>query len=126
MAPPPRPAGWPAVIPRIVTPDVAGLVGFVRTVFGATGETRVGMPTELRIADAIVMISDGGGVVEPRAAFLYVYVDDAEATYRRALAGGAQSVEPPTDQPWGDRRATVRDRWGNLWQIAAHGAAAPR
>jgi uncharacterized glyoxalase superfamily protein PhnB len=124
MTAPQRPDGWPAVIPRIVTPDVAGLVGFIKAVFDAAGALRTNAPSELRIADSIVMVSDGGGVVAPRTAFLYVYVEDVEATYRRALAAGAQSTEPPTDQPWGDRRATVQDRWGNLWQIATHGGAA--
>lgn len=51
-------------------------------------------------------------------AFLYVYVDDADAVYQRALAAGAQTVEAPTDTPYGDRRAMVRDPFGNLFQIA--------
>jgi uncharacterized glyoxalase superfamily protein PhnB len=51
-------------------------------------------------------------------AFLYVYVDDADATYRRAVAAGARSLEEPVDMPYGDRRAMVEDGWGNTWQIA--------
>ncbi len=47
-----------------------------------------------------------------------VYVDDADGTYRQALAGGARSLEAPADMPYGDRRAMVEDRWGNVWQIA--------
>ena len=54
-------------------------------------------------------------------AFLYVYVDDADAVYTRALAAGAVSLEPPA----GDRRAMVRDEWGNTWQIATRGVGAP-
>ena len=54
----------------------------------------------------------------PFPAFLYVYVDDADATYRRAVAAGARSLEAPIDTPYGDRRAMVEDRWGNTWQIA--------
>ena len=57
----------------------------------------------------------------PMAACLYVYVEDTDATYRRALAAGATSLETPRDLPYGDRRATVRDAWGNVWQIATHG-----
>jgi uncharacterized glyoxalase superfamily protein PhnB len=57
---------------------------------------------------------------EPAPAFLYVYVEDADATHRRALEGGATSLETPRDTPYGDRRATVRDAWGNTWQIATH------
>jgi uncharacterized glyoxalase superfamily protein PhnB len=51
-------------------------------------------------------------------AFLYVYVDDADAVYQRALGAGAVSVEAPWDTPYGDRRAMVRDTFGNLFQIA--------
>jgi PhnB protein len=72
------PHGWHTVTPRIVTGDVAGLVGFLRAVFNATGEYRVGRPAEIKIEDSIVMISDGGGRRETIQAFLYVYVEDAD------------------------------------------------
>ena len=51
-------------------------------------------------------------------AFLYVYVDDADAAYRRALDAGAHSLEEPVETPYGDRRAMVRDPFGNVFQIA--------
>jgi PhnB protein len=57
----------------------------------------------------------------PMPAFLYVYVEDADATHRRALQAGATSLEPPRDLPYGDRRAMVQDAWSNVWQIATHG-----
>ena len=47
-----------------------------------------------------------------------MYVDDADATYGRAVAAGAVTLEPPIDTPYGDRRAMVRDRWAIVWQIA--------
>jgi uncharacterized glyoxalase superfamily protein PhnB len=55
-------------------------------------------------------------------AFLYVYVADADQTYERAIAAGAEAIETPTDMPYGDRRATVRDSWANIWQIATYRA----
>ena len=58
---------------------------------------------------------------EPMPAFLYVYVEDTDSTYRRALESGATSLESPRDLSYGDRRAMVRDAWGNTWQIATHG-----
>jgi uncharacterized glyoxalase superfamily protein PhnB len=115
-----KPDGWHAVTPRLFTTDVAGLVHFLKTVFDAKGDLQADRPTELRIDDAMVMVSDGGGVRAPMAAFLYVYVPDADLTYRRAIAAGAEALEAPTDMPYGDRRATVRDAWGNVWQIATH------
>jgi uncharacterized glyoxalase superfamily protein PhnB len=113
-----RPDGWPTLAPRIVTPDVVGLVDFLAAVFGAQGELRGGGPTEMRIGDSIVMVSNGGGLRDAMPAFLYVYVDDVDETFARALAAGARSIEDPADMPYGDRRATVSDSWGNLWQVA--------
>ena len=115
-----QPHGWHTVTPRIVVSDPQGLVEFLRTVFDATGEFRTGAPAEIRIGDSVVMISDGGGLRAAMPAFLYVYVANADTTYERAIAAGATSLEPPAEMPYGDRRATVRDRWGNTWQIATH------
>ncbi len=109
--------GWHTVTPRIVTDDVAGLVGFLARVFDADGEARADRPAVVRIGDSLLMVS-GAGPRPAIAAFLYVYVADADATYRRALAAGATSLEAPLDTPYGDRRAMVEDAWGNVWQIA--------
>jgi uncharacterized glyoxalase superfamily protein PhnB len=51
---------------------------------------------------------------DPFPAILYVYVDHADSSYQRALAAGATSL----DTPYGDRRAKVRDPFGNVFQIA--------
>jgi len=55
------------------------------------------------------------------AAFLHVYVEDADSTFRRALDHGSETIEKPQDMPYGDRRAMIRDPWGAVWQIATHG-----
>ncbi len=65
------------------------------------------------------MVSEAGAR-DPRGAFLYVYVSDADSAYRRALARGATSIEEPFDTLYGDRRCMVEDNWGNTWQIAVH------
>ena len=117
-----KPEGRRTVTPRVFTDDVAGLVGFLKTVFDAGGELKSGAPTEMSIGDSIVMISDGGGVRKAMPAFLYVYVENADETYERAIAVGAESIEGPADTPYGDRRATVQDSWSNIWQIATYRA----
>jgi uncharacterized glyoxalase superfamily protein PhnB len=66
--------------------DPAGAVRFLRTVFGATGIVVPDRPAEVRIGDCLVMMS-GTVEREPFPAFLYVYVDDADATYELALDG---------------------------------------
>ena len=109
--------GFRSVTARLVASDVQGLVEFLRIVFGATGELEVDRPAEMRIGDSIILVS-AAGIREAFPGFLYVYVDDADATYRRAVAAGAATVEKPLDTPYGDRRAMVKDPWGNVWQIA--------
>jgi len=110
-----RPDGWHTVTPRLFTDDVAGLVGFLKSVFAAAGELRSAAPTEMRIGDSILMISDGGGVRLAMPA-----VENADQTYERAIGAGVESIEKPADMPYGDRRATVRDPWTNIWQIATY------
>ncbi len=113
-----QPDGWHTVTPRIVTSEPGLLVEFVRSVFGAEGEFANHRPSEIRIGDSVVMISDGGGLRDAMPAFLYVYVANVDQTFQRAIQQGATEVETPIDLPYGDRRATFRDRWDNLWQIA--------
>jgi PhnB protein len=114
-----RPDGWPAVIPRIVTEDAAGLVAFLKRVFGAVGEFQSAAPSQVRIDDSLILVSAADSR-DSFPAFLYVYVDDADAVYQRALAAGAETLEAVRDTPYGDRRAMVKDRWGNVWQVATH------
>jgi PhnB protein len=49
---------------------------------------------------------------------LVIYVENADVTWQRAVIAGALSLEAPSDTPYGDRRGMVKDRWGNVWQIA--------
>jgi PhnB protein len=114
-----QPDGWHTVTPRIITSEPEEMVRFVRQVFCGQGEFHVNRPAEIRIGDSLIMISNGAGLREPVSAFLYVYVENVDETYRRAVEAGAESLELPADLPYGDRRAMVRDAWGNLWQIAS-------
>ncbi len=113
------PEGWHSITPRLVVDDPAKLVQFLKRAFGATGELATETPSQVRIGDSIVMVS-GTGPRDPMRAFLYLYVDDVDATYRRAVDAGAASLEPPEDLPYGDRRAMIEDPCGNRWQIATY------
>jgi PhnB protein len=112
-----KPRDWPTITPRMVVSDARGLVNFLQNVFGATGDLQSDAPAIMQIGDSRIMISDTGSREATRA-FLYVYVEDTDETYRRALKAGASSVEEPIELPYGDRRAMVHDPWGNTWQIA--------
>src|SRR5579884_3760191 len=111
------PVGWHCVTPRIVVYDAASLVEFVAAVFHGTRSLQSAAPAIVEIGDSKIMISEAGER-SPKAAFLYVYVADASAAYRRALELGATSIEAPFDTPYGDHRCMIADKWGNTWQIA--------
>jgi PhnB protein len=111
------PGGYHSVTPRMVVTDAGAQVEFLRAVFGASGEVPADRPAEVRIGDSLVMVTSAG-VREPFPAFLYVYVDDVDGTYRRAIGAGAAAIEEPLDTPYGDRRAMIRDPFGNVFQIA--------
>ena len=112
-----QPAGWHTVTPRIIVRGAAMLVGFIKNVFGAAGDYRPDAPAELRIGDSIIMVSDAG-VRDPMPACLYVYVENADEIWQRAVRAGAHPLEAPLNTPYGDRRGMVQDQWGNTWQIA--------
>ena len=112
-----RRQGYQSITPRIVVEDVRAQVNLLRAVFGGTGSVEAGRPAEILIGNSLVMVSP---TVErdPFPAFLYIYVDDADVVYRRALDCGALSLEEPLETPYGDRRGMVRDPCGNVFQIA--------
>ncbi len=94
------------------------MVAFLREVFGATGEVKTGAPSE--ISGRGLYPDDQRRRRSARALLrlLYVYVENSDRIYARAVKAGATVIDEPTDTPWGDRRSTVRDPWGNTWQIA--------
>ena len=110
-------AGYHSITPRIVVSDVEAQIHFLRVVFDATGEVDPDRPAEIRIGDSLIMVTPATER-DLFPGFLYVYVDDADQPYQRAIAAGATTLEAPLDTPYGDRRAMVRDPFGNVFQIA--------
>lgn len=88
------PEGYHTLTPRMVVADAAGAVQFLRAAFDATVEAPSGRPAEVRIGDSLVVITSAGER-EWFPALLYVYVADADESYRRAVAAGATTVEAP-------------------------------
>jgi len=120
----PLPGGVHSVNPYLVVDDPNGLIAFLTHVLDGREVHRSvfeGQTThaEVRIGDAVVMIGGAQGRT-PAPAMLYVYVDDCDAAYARAIAAGAESIMEPADMFYGDRHGGVRDRYGNSWWIATH------
>ena len=112
-----------------ITPYLYGgveLIDFMKEVFGAEvshpPEVEAGgnFHSELKVGDSPFMIGRGFFADKSMAAANWIYVKDADATYKRALAAGAKSVREPNDYPWGDRVAGIKDSFGNTWWIATH------
>ncbi len=76
---------------------------------------------EMRLGDGTIMLGDPGEQYRnPRRSgevggAVHVTVEDVQATCERALAAGAQIIEPPADQPYGGRRFGARDPEGHEW-----------
>ena len=101
------------------------LLDFVKQVFGAVELERNQLPAgfhvQAQIGDSVLVLSamDPPYAAATRAS-VYVYVEDVDATYQRALAAGATSLNPPKDQPWKGRNAAVKDAFGNIWYMETY------
>jgi PhnB protein len=109
----------------------AKLIDFLKEAFAAEEFVRYDSPegdvlhAKVRIGDSIIEMGDSrrhssSMVLPPMPTAIYMYVPDADAVYRRAIAAGAVSLSEPADQPYGDRLAGVQDFCGNRWYIATH------
>ena len=128
------PEGHHTVTPQLTLDNAAQAIDWYKKALGAEEVARaVGpdgkiMHAEIRIGDSLIMLNDAmGGGKGPRAiggspASLWIYVEDCDALFNRAVAAGAQ-VRPGgmgqlTDQFWGDRSGTFTDPHGYQWTIA--------
>ena len=101
------------------------LLDFAKEVFGAVELERNKMPhgfhVQAQIGDSVMVLSAmDPPYSEATKASVYVYVEDVDATYQRALAAGATSMSPPADKPWKGRNASVKDSFGNVWYMETY------
>ena len=122
----PIPAGFHTVTPYLAVPDAQALIDFVVKVFDAKEREVIRQPdgrirhAEVQIGDSIIMLGSTSSTFGTATATLYVYVDDADARYQKALDAGATSISEPADQFYGDRHAGVKDPNAITWWIATH------
>jgi PhnB protein len=130
----PIPAGYPRVTPALVVDDAGAAIEFYRSVLGAEPRLRVDEPSgkvghaELAIGDSLIMLSDeypemdivGPKTVGGTGSAIYVYVDDVDDTFERAVQHGAKSLRPVSDQFYGDRTGQFEDPFGHRWGVATH------
>ena len=122
------PDAYGSVTPYLVVEGAEELMGFLQNAFGATirgGDVMRGPDgkighAEVDIGDSVVMLADVPPEGEAMRAMLVIYVEDCDATYKEALAAGAESQREPEDQFYGDRTAGIRDKWGNQYYVSTH------
>ncbi|HXQ97036.1 MAG TPA: VOC family protein [Candidatus Limnocylindrales bacterium] len=104
----------------------ARFIEFLITVFGAELMFRHDAPdgtvrhARARIGNSVVMVGEPRGQYQPTPPGVYIYVENADEVYKRALRAGATSLYPIADMPYGDRMGGVTDPFGNEWYIATH------
>jgi uncharacterized glyoxalase superfamily protein PhnB len=136
----PEPSPPSPLTPYLCCRGAAAALAFYAKAFGAVERIRFSEPSgrighaELAIGGAALMLSDEYpelGVVSPAtlggtSCALHLYVPDADATVRDALAAGATLEQAVQDQADGDRRGTIRDPFGHRWMISTRGAELTR
>lgn len=118
------PQGYQAVMPYLIVEDATSFSRFLTTVFNAEekekhlrDETLIAH-AEVRIGSSVIMFADSTETWKPMTASLFVYVEDADETYKIALAEGSTSIMEPADQPYG-RSSGITDPFGNTWWITS-------
>jgi PhnB protein len=126
MAVKPIPDGYHTVTPYLTVSDLPRVVQFAVDAFGAKPSELVPdaegvvRHAEVRIGDSVVMVGQGRAEWPAQTSSLYLYVEDTQATYKRAIAAGGKSLREPETMFYGDVNAGVEDPSGNQWWIATH------
>lgn len=119
-----KPDGYTSVAPYLIVPDAEKTIDFVVKALGGNELRRFADPNgrimhaEVRIDDTVVMLGNSNEGWPPVPCHIHVYVPDVDATYRRALAAGAQSVQEPIKKDDADKRGGIKDSGGTTWWIA--------
>lgn len=132
MSTPAVPSSIQSVTAHLIVKDAAGAIAFYARAFGARELYRLVEPggkvghAELMIGNSRIMICDeypdfgalGAATIGGSPIKLLIYVDDADAVMRQAVAAGATELRPVKNQFHGDRSGMVLDPFGLSWSIA--------
>jgi PhnB protein len=130
----PIPEGFHTVTPYMTIKDAASAIEFYKAAFGATEIFRWADPdgrirhAEVVIGDSPIMLTDEApefGMTGPQSlggspVHVFLYVEDADAVFERAIAAGATELMQVEDSEDGDRRGGVTDPFGHVWYIGTH------
>lgn len=127
------PEGYHSVTPYLTCKNTAQAIDFYKSVFGATEIMRMAGPdgkighAEIRIGDSVIMLSDEfpGMSTAPapgvkNACAMFLYTENVDTLFNRAVAAGAKVDMPLDNQFWGDRYGKITDPFGHQWGLAQH------
>lgn len=126
MAVKPIPDGFHTVTPYLIVTDVPLLIDFLKQAFDAKEIYRSTTPegtvnhAQVQVGDSMVMMGQAQAEWPAMPTMLYLYMEDVDSWYHRALQAGGTSVRELTDEVYGDRVGGVKDPVGNQWWIATH------
>ena len=126
MAVKPIPDGYGTVTPYLTVDDPAPVIEFLKKALDAKeifamrdDKGNIGH-AEVKVGSSILMLGKARDEWKSRPGNFYVYVEDCDAIYEKALAAGAISLSKPETQFYGDRHGGVTDSQGNNWWVATH------
>jgi PhnB protein len=128
----PVPDGYHTATPYLIVKGAAKAIEFYKQAFGATEVERMEMPdgkiahAEIKIGDSIIMLGDEApqhGTRSPKSlggspCGLYLYVENVDETFNRAITAGATVTMAVKDQFYGDRNGSLVDPFGHTWYVA--------
>ena len=122
----PGPEGIRAVQPYLHLRDAHKVIPFLEAAFGAQpmgvhkSPEGLVLHATMSIANATLELDEAQGDLQPTPSYLHVYVPDTDALYAQAVRAGSTGVTPPSNAPYGDRTAAVKDPFGNTWFLATY------
>jgi PhnB protein len=122
----PIPEGYHSITPYLIVDRAPELLEFLVSAFNATVVLKMVNPDgslghcELRIGDSMIMMSSARDQWKAMPTSIYLYVQDVDAVFAKALTAGAKEIMPLKDQFYGDRNGGVTDVSGNQWWIGTH------
>jgi len=120
------PEGLQTVTPYLVADNAAKLIEFIKKAFDgkvafiSNRDDKKIMHATVSIGTSTIMIADTMEDMHPQTAMLYLYLEDTDRVFKKAIDAKATSVQEPKTEFYGDRAGAVKDEWGNVWWIATH------
>lgn len=122
----PVPDGFHTVTPYLVVEGVPRLIDFLTQAFHGKEEHRQMRPdgavlhAQVRVGDSPIMMGEASEMWPAMPGSIYLYLEDVDDAYNRAIRAGATTIMEPMNQFYGDRMGGVKDPVGNSWWLSTH------